>query len=77
MKSHFDLEAARRIANELEGHATAARSWAQIVQGRMHSPKPIDDIAKGVGRCMCAELTTATDELRRSADALLHLLHTA
>lgn len=35
-----DLAASRRLAAQIESHATALRSWAGILLTRLHSPQP-------------------------------------
>jgi hypothetical protein len=36
-----DVLQARRLAGQVEAHATALRSWAGILLTRLHSPKPM------------------------------------
>ena len=69
-----DLALARRLGQRCESSAAAAKSCALIVQGRLHSGKPMTDAARDVAGRICMEMATAADELRQSADTLHRLL---
>jgi hypothetical protein len=73
-RGDIDVAHARRLAQRCESSAAAAKSWALIVQGRLHGAKPMTTEAKSVAGRICMEMATAADELRQSADTLHRLL---
>ncbi len=62
------------LLSDARASASAAKSWALIVQGRLHGAKPMTAEAMSVAGRICMEMSTAADELRQAADAVAHAI---
>ena len=64
-----NLLAARRLARQIEAHATALRSWDGILLSRLHSPKPCHEgtaaMLRDIARAMETEAAIAAGLARK------------
>jgi hypothetical protein len=73
----IDVMRARRLALKCESSASAARSWAGILHGRLSSSRPMSDLTTSTAASIITELLISADDMRQTAIALATVLDVA